>query len=68
MHDMIECAFPLHQVLYAYLANYKLSIDYFIFTTIVIRYYCVYPDPPYQLSLREETGAPGENPQLSAER
>jgi hypothetical protein len=29
---------------------------------------CVYPNPPCQLSLWEETGAPGENPRLSAER
>jgi hypothetical protein len=28
----------------------------------------VYPNPPCQLSLWEETGAPGENPRLSAER
>jgi hypothetical protein len=28
----------------------------------------VYPNPPWQLSLWEETGAPGENPRLSAER
>jgi hypothetical protein len=27
---------------------------------------CVYPNPSCQLSLWEETGAPGENPQLSA--
>ena len=27
-----------------------------------------YPNPPCQLSLWEETGAPGENPRLSAER
>jgi hypothetical protein len=36
-----------------------------------MRYYflnCVYPNPPCQLSLWEETGAPGENPRLSAER
>ena len=26
------------------------------------------PNPPCQLSLREETGVAGENPQLSAER
>jgi hypothetical protein len=31
---------------------------------------CIYPNPhpPCQLSLWEETGAPGENPRLSAER
>jgi hypothetical protein len=32
-----------------------------------LRYYvpnCVYPNPPCQLSLWEETGAPGENPRL----
>jgi hypothetical protein len=29
---------------------------------------CVYPNPPCQLSLWEETGAPGENPRLSVER
>jgi hypothetical protein len=29
---------------------------------------CVYPNPTCQLSLWEETGAPGENPRLSAER
>jgi hypothetical protein len=29
---------------------------------------CVYPNPHCQLSLWEETGAPGENPQLSAKR
>jgi hypothetical protein len=29
---------------------------------------CVYPNPPCQLSLWEETGATGENPRLSAER
>jgi hypothetical protein len=28
---------------------------------------CVYPNPPCQLSLWGETGAPGENPRLSAE-
>ena len=28
----------------------------------------VLPIPPCQLSLREETGVPGENPRLSAER
>ena len=28
---------------------------------------CVYANPPCQLSLWEETGAPGENPRLSAE-
>jgi hypothetical protein len=28
----------------------------------------IYPNPPCQLSLWEETGAPGENPRLSAER
>jgi hypothetical protein len=39
----------------------------FIFTTIVILLNCVYPNPPCQLSLWEETGAPGENPRLSAE-
>jgi hypothetical protein len=36
-----------------------------------LRYYFpnrVYPSPPCQLSLWEETGATGENPQLSAER
>ena len=36
-----------------------------------LRYYFpnrVYPNPPCQLSLWEETGAPGENPRLSAER
>ena len=33
-------------------------------------YQCVscYPNPPCQLSLWEETGAPGENPRLSTER
>ena len=38
----------------------------FIFTTIMINYLlnCVYPNPPCQLSLWEETGAPGENPRL----
>jgi uncharacterized C2H2 Zn-finger protein len=29
---------------------------------------CVYPNPPCQLSLWEETGVPGENPRLSTER
>ena len=29
---------------------------------------CVYPNTPCQFSLREETGAPGENPRLLAER
>jgi hypothetical protein len=36
-----------------------------------LRYYfpnCVYPNPSCQLSMWEETGAPGENPRLSAER
>ena len=28
----------------------------------------VLPNPPSQLSLWEETGVPGENPRLSAER
>ena len=32
------------------------------------RPYTVYPNPPSQLSLWEETGVPGENPRLSAER
>jgi hypothetical protein len=52
------------------LANYILSLDYFIFTTIVILLseLQVYPNPPCQLSLWEETGAPGENVRLSTER
>jgi hypothetical protein len=40
-------------------------------TTADLWYYfpnCVYPNSPCQLSLWEETGAPGENPRLSAER
>jgi hypothetical protein len=46
-------------------------LDYFIFTTIQWYYFlnrCVYPNPPCQLPLWEETGALGENPRLSAER
>ena len=48
---------------------YLLSPDYLSYKQL--RYYflsCVYPNPPCQLSLWEETGAPGENPRLSAER
>jgi transposase InsO family protein len=60
---MIEYA--MHQVLR--LPNYILSLDYLQ----QLWYYfldCVHPNPPCQLSLWEETGAPGENPRLSAER
>jgi hypothetical protein len=54
---------------YDYLICYLLSLDYLSLQQS--RYYfpnCVYPNPPCQLSLWEETGAPGENPRLSAER
>jgi hypothetical protein len=46
-----------HYIITLYLYN---NCDYFL--------NCVYPNPPCQLSLWEETGAPGENPRLSAER
>jgi hypothetical protein len=57
----------LHQVYYAYL-YYLLSLDY-LFLQQLWYYFpnCVYPNPPCQLSLWEETGAPGENPRLLAE-
>ena len=63
--DIIKCA--LHQVFR--LPNYIISIYYLIFPTIVICFLnCVHPNPPCQPSLWEETGAPGENPRLSAVR
>jgi hypothetical protein len=39
-----------------------------IIIIIIIIINCVYPNPACQLSLWEGTGAPGENPRLSAER
>ena len=69
---MIKCALHvLYLYLYNYLLTYLLSLGYFILTTIMILLFlinCVYRNPPCQLSLWEETGAPGENPRLSAER
>jgi hypothetical protein len=52
---------------YAYL--YYLLLDY-LFLQQLWCYFpnYVYPNPPCQLFLWEETGAPGENPRLSAER
>ena len=35
---------------------------------LVISNMALKPNPPCQLSLWEETGVPGENPRLSAER
>jgi hypothetical protein len=45
-----------------------LSLDY-LFLPQLWYYFpnYVYPNPPWQLSLWEETGAPGENPRLLAE-
>jgi hypothetical protein len=46
---------------------YLLSLDYSSLQQL--RYYSsnyVYPNPPCQLALSEETGVPGENPRLSA--
>ena len=58
----------LHQVYYAYLC-YLLSLDYLSLQQLWYYFLnCVYPNPPCQLSLWEETRAPGENPRLSAER
>jgi hypothetical protein len=57
----------LHQVLR--LLVYLLSLDYLSLQQLW--YYFpnyVYPNPPCQLPLWEETGALGENPRLSAER
>jgi hypothetical protein len=50
------------------LPNYLLSLDYFIFTTIVIsllRTVLILTHSVNFSSLWEETGAPGENPRLS---
>jgi hypothetical protein len=50
------------------LPNYILSLD---LSLQQLWYYfpnCVYSNPPCQLSLWEETGAPGENSRLSTER
>jgi hypothetical protein len=61
--DMVKCAQVLH------LPNYIHSLDYL--SSQQLWYYflnCVYPNPPCQLSLWEETGASGENPWLLAER
>jgi hypothetical protein len=52
-------------VLYAYLITCLAQI---ILSLQQLWYYFVYPNPPCQLSLREETRATGENPRLSAER
>jgi hypothetical protein len=61
---MFKCT--LHQVLR--LPNYILSLDYLSLQQLWYYFLnCVYPNPPCQLSLWEETGAPGENPRLSAE-
>ena len=67
-HDLWSNALYMY---YTYTYNYLLSLDYFILTTIMILLFlinCVYPNPLCQLSLWEETGAPWENPRLSAER
>jgi hypothetical protein len=56
------------QTLYTY--NYILSLDWFyLYNNCDMTFFvkCVYPNPPCQLSLWEETEAPGENPRLSAE-
>jgi hypothetical protein len=51
------------------LPNYILSLDYLSLQQLWYYFLnCVYPNPLCQLSLWEETGAPGENPRLSAER
>ena len=49
--------------------DYILQLDYFIITIIVITFStaCGYTNSPCQISLWEETGAPEENPRLSAE-
>ena len=62
-----------------YIKYYALRITYLAYKTNYLCNNCditflnyVYPNPPCQLSLivggLEESGAPGENPQLSAER
>jgi hypothetical protein len=40
----------------------------FIYLTLPTRVWALLPNPPFQLSLCEETGVPGENPRLLAER
>jgi hypothetical protein len=53
---------------YAYLC-YLFSLDYLsLYNNCDYLLNCVYPNPPCQLALWEETGAPGENPRLLAER
>jgi hypothetical protein len=57
-----------------YIKCYAYLITYLAWTILSLQqlwYYflnCVYPNPPCQLSLWEETGVPGENQRLSAER
>jgi hypothetical protein len=59
--------FALHQVLR--LPNYLLNLSLTESLQQLWHYFLnyVYPNPPCQLSLWEETGVPGENPRLSAE-
>jgi hypothetical protein len=57
-----------------YIKYYTYLITYLAWTFLSLQqlwYYflnCVYPNPPCQLSLWEETGEPGENPRLSTDR
>ena len=62
-------SYRLHQVLRLPKLPTKLSKTIYFYNNCDITFLTMfYPNPPCQLSLWEETRAPGENPRLSAER
>ena len=69
---MLFSSLPIRDFSVADYINYlsyllSLTIYIHIFNFVFIIFLTIYPNPPCQLSLWEETGEPGENPRLSAE-
>ncbi len=63
-------SFPYRNMYYHYYANIIIYLSWtilFLYNNCNYFLNCVYPHPPCQLSLWEETGVPRENPQLSHE-
>jgi hypothetical protein len=60
-HALYTCYF----IIYAYQITY---FAYILSSQQLWYYFLTYPNPPCQHSPWDETGAPGENQQLSAER
>jgi hypothetical protein len=77
IHTYIHSVYSLHCMCFRWpittsilrlLISPILSLNYLSLQQLWLLFYCVYPNPPCQLSLLEKTGAPKENQRFSAER